>query len=488
MPPTNRGVKFVRDENDEDTAELCDLESHVECWDITRNPNFYAREAQSFATRSLSTTMPPTNRGVRISDLEEEEEEELRDIERMYEKLSKAYRHNMAGQGEGRDDLPAMDANSVQFADILPLEASLTEVRSEGLPSSKTEETQNPQKQKQEEFATDQSTRQSQDLDENAKSLKEVPVSVALISNPVRNNDASKTKGNRVFALYKRLQSEEQLFRETSESMTPRASDKTSRFPVARPFMSMNPDDDTYHHAISRFPKERPSSLVNTGTRKEWTTSGSYEDTRFLGGELKGKGLSTVRNDGKDTSMVPTHSKATDWPTQQFLDKPRPFQSNVDMVTSNTSGMRFKRSSDLRHEEKNANRDYFDRWTDMPGIDSLRGWRRSNGALDGVVETDRSRKMAPDPKLELDSVRRSSDDERDHYSGDERVMHWLLTHLPTIQEEDAVHYFNCLLEDGYDSIDLGEILEEDLHFMKKGHRRALLRSLIKELHSEIYES
>jgi hypothetical protein len=31
-------------------------------------------------------------------------------------------------------------------------------------------------------------------------------------------------------------------------------------------------------------------------------------------------------------------------------------------------------------------------------------------------------------------------------------------------------------------------LEEDLYFMKRGHRSALLRSLIKELYSEVYES
>ena len=162
--------------------------------------------------------------------------------------------------------------------------------------------------------------------------------------------------------------------------------------------------------------------------------------------------------------------------TQQFLDKPRPFQSNIDILTSNTSGIRFKRSSDLRHEEKNAN---FDRWTDMPDINALRGWRQSNEALDRMAMTKLSKTISPPPELE---------DERDRYSGGEKVMHWLLIHLPDIQEEDAVEYFNCLLEDGFDSIDLGEILEEDLYFMKRGHRSALLRSLIKELYSEVYES
>ena len=124
----------------------------------------------------------------------------------------------------------------------------------------------------------------------------------------------------------------------------------------------------------------------------------------------------------------------------------------------------------------------------MPDIDALRGLRQSNEAPDRMAMTKLSRTISPSPELELESAHRSSDDDRDHYSGEEKVMHWLLTHLPDIQEEDAVEYFNCLLEDGFDSIDLGEVLEEDLYFMKRGHRSALLRSLIKELYSEVYES
>ena len=559
MPPTNRGVRVVRDEDGQDDAELCDLERDEECWDITRKPNFYAREAQSFAIRSLSTTMLP-DRGVRFvrdkndeysaESIDLEEDEELREIARMYENFSRVDRRFMAGQDEGGDDISyakndmagggAKDANSFPFVESLSLEEvrdlsqSLTEVGGEGPTSPSAVDEQHPQKHKQEEIADNRSAGRAQDLEETAKSLEEVPVSATSISNPPsdQENGGSKTKANRASALYQRLQSEEQAFREISESMNTRANmrrkysigsttptysggdslplDIPSRFPAARPSMSVNSgrrsrgaavtksfgvtdmtrsqsetphdkrkDDDTYYNVISQFPRERPSSLVNTGTRKEWTTSGSYDS------DINGKKRSMGRNGAKDDAMVSTPSEAADWSTHNFLDKPRPFQSNIDILTSNTSGIRFKRSSDLRHEEKNAN---FDRWTDMPDINALRGWRQSNEALDRMAMTKLSKTISPSPELEVQSAHRSSNDERDRYSGGEKVMHWLLTHLPDIQEEDAVEYFNCLLEDGFDSIDLGEILDEDLYFMKRGHRSALLQSLIKELYSEVYES
>ena len=559
MPPTNRGVRVVRDEDGQDDADPCDLERDEECWDITRKPNFYAREAQSFAIRSLSTTMLP-DRGVRFvrdkndeysaESIDLEEDEELREIARMYENFSRVDRRFMAGQDEGGDDISyakndmagggAKDANSFPFVESLSLEEvrdlsqSLTEVGGEGPTSPSAVDEQHPQKHKQEEIADNRSAGRAQDLEETAKSLEEVPVSATSISNPPsdQKNGGSKTKANRASALYQRLQSEEQAFREISESMNTRANmrrkysigsttptysggdslplDIPSRFPAARPSMSVNSgrrsrgaavtksfgvtdmtrsqsetphdkrkDDDTYYNVISQFPRERPSSLVNTGTRKEWTTSGSYDS------DINGKKRSMGRNGAKDDAMVSTPSEAADWSTHNFLDKPRPFQSNIDILTSNTSGIRFKRSSDLRHEEKNAN---FDRWTDMPDINALRGWRQSNEALDRMAMTKLSKTISPSPELEVQSAHRSSNDERDRYSGGEKVMHWLLTHLPDIQEEDAVEYFNCLLEDGFDSIDLGEILDEDLYFMKRGHRSALLQSLIKELYSEVYES
>ncbi|KAL3811008.1 hypothetical protein ACHAXA_002285 [Cyclostephanos tholiformis] len=501
MPPTNRGVRFVRDKNDNVSVELCDLEKDEECWDITRNPNFNAREAQSFATRSLSTTMPPTNRDVRfVRDTNDGDSAELTGIAGMYENLSRVNEvgDNLTnnkndirgGEKSGVNSFPYME--NMPLDEVKNLSLSLTEGGREGRTSSITSNEHYPQKQKRKEYAEDQSAGHAREVDETAKTKStEVPSPVFLMPSPSsdKKNITSKTQARSVSAMYQRLQSKEQIFSARSEksqnhpiySTPPTLSggslrhDMRSRFPEARPSMSVKyekrKDDEMYYHVISRFPKERPSSLVNTGTKKEWTTSGSYHDNRYLSGDIKGNGQPVARNDATDRSLVSTPLEAASWPAQQFLDKPRPFQSNVDMITSNTSGIRFKKSSDLRHEEKNGN---FDRWTDMPDIDALRGWRQS--------------KLASAPELVIDLPRRSKVDERDHYSGEEKVMHWLLTHLPNIQEEDAVNYFNCLIEDGFDSVDLDEILESDLYFMKKGHRRALLQNLIKELYSEVYES
>jgi hypothetical protein len=201
---------------------------------------------------------------------------------------------------------------------------------------------------------------------------------------------------------------------------------------------------------------------------------------------------------------------------QPYLDKPRPFQSNVDMVSSNFSGAKFKRSSDIPPELKNI-KDYYDITTapmpmveDMAGRGGDRGSRLDNDDPVDVTRTrfstlERTSSVIRDGNMRAsrawinDSV--SSDErtngssrneaasiqyEEEEYDDDEPgqsspfddVMHWLLTHLPNLQEKDAISYFNHLLEDGFDTVDiLKELLEEDLYFMKKGHRRAMLRSI-----------
>ena len=60
----------------------------------------------------------------------------------------------------------------------------------------------------------------------------------------------------------------------------------------------------------------------------------------------------------------------------------------------------------------------------------------------------------------------------------EEVMQWLLAYLPRLQEDDAKKYCEHLMEDGFDSIDvLGGVREDDLDFMKKGHKRMLIERL-----------
>jgi ankyrin repeat protein len=58
------------------------------------------------------------------------------------------------------------------------------------------------------------------------------------------------------------------------------------------------------------------------------------------------------------------------------------------------------------------------------------------------------------------------------------VEQWLKSHLPSLQNEDVCKYSASLVEDGFDSIDTLDVLEEEhLGFMKTGHRLLLLRKL-----------
>jgi len=187
------------------------------------------------------------------------------------------------------------------------------------------------------------------------------------------------------------------------------------------------------------------------------------------------------------------------------------------MVSSNFSGAKFKRSSDIPPELKNI-KDYYDITTaPMPMVEDMAGRggdrgsrvdnddpvditrtrfstleRTSSAVRDGNMRA--SRAWTNDRITSVESTNGSSrnefasiqdegeeeydDDKPEQSSPFDDVMHWLLTHLPNLQEEDAISYFNHLLEDGFDTVDiLKELLEEDLYFMKKGHRRAMLRSI-----------
>ena len=58
------------------------------------------------------------------------------------------------------------------------------------------------------------------------------------------------------------------------------------------------------------------------------------------------------------------------------------------------------------------------------------------------------------------------------------VRKWLRTKLPTLRSRDVEAYCTRLAEDGFDSVFMLQNLEEgDLDFMKKGHRRALMKEI-----------
>lgn len=197
----------------------------------------------------------------------------------------------------------------------------------------------------------------------------------------------------------------------------------------------------------------------------------------------------------------------------QFLDTPRPFQASVNMRSSNMSGAAFKRSTDVPPELRNV-RDYSD-ITTAPfqtgrtvesGSAAIPSSRRRGVGGGGPIDVTRAymstlaraTSAVKDANSELKAKSKgripvdeasaqtsvvedatgSSLGKEETTSSYEQVMHWLLTRLPQLQEDDAIAYFNCLLEDGFDSVAmLSEIGEEDLEFMKRGHRRALLRNI-----------
>ena len=99
-----------------------------------------------------------------------------------------------------------------------------------------------------------------------------------------------------------------------------------------------------------------------------------------------------------------------------------------------------------------------------------------------------SNRVAVDPVLERDSVSeghaRTTSNEANIASNEETsneeeaVMRWLLSYLPNLQEEDAVSYFDGLVDQGFDSAEtIREICQEDLSFMKTAHQRVLLNKL-----------
>jgi hypothetical protein len=61
------------------------------------------------------------------------------------------------------------------------------------------------------------------------------------------------------------------------------------------------------------------------------------------------------------------------------------------------------------------------------------------------------------------------------------IIGWLKSQLPHLHEEDAKRYSQHLVDDGFDSVKfiIEELTDDDLDFMKKAHRRVLVRHLEK---------
>ncbi len=69
-----------------------------------------------------------------------------------------------------------------------------------------------------------------------------------------------------------------------------------------------------------------------------------------------------------------------------------------------------------------------------------------------------------------------------HAKDNTEVKEWLLSHLPHLHNEDVSNYTTKLHELGFDSVAFieEELLDEDLQFMKKAHRRVVMRKISKD--------
>ena len=67
-------------------------------------------------------------------------------------------------------------------------------------------------------------------------------------------------------------------------------------------------------------------------------------------------------------------------------------------------------------------------------------------------------------------------------SSNEEIPQWLMSQLPHLNKEDVENYTQCLIDDGFDSeaFIYDELTEEDLSFMKKAHKRVLMRQIMQQ--------
>ena len=123
----------------------------------------------------------------------------------------------------------------------------------------------------------------------------------------------------------------------------------------------------------------------------------------------------------------------------------------------------------LRHAPKQK--------TNVRGSEEMGGIRQSGGALEATenpIDLSLQQPGEAPPKEEL-AAAAAKDLFLTNEKAHAEVLQWLLFHLPRLQKDDAKRYCERLMEDGFDSTDvLCGVREEDLHFMKKGHKRMLI--------------
>ena len=472
----------------------CEIDDE-ECWDITRSPNFYSRESQS-----LATTLPPIN--MRTKATHEADE---------YVTSTKAEQVKQEFEQSSLTASP-LQATSMQLdgggkLECSPIDSSDKTSVSSNAPSSETTSSKN-ELESLADFTQegDINVSSSSQISSTQQKVAEDPSHVKVETDEQEHTtEAPSTKSPLPTQFRPSLFSDNDVLLDVSSHFPVKTRQtERNRFNV-----SSKEEADTSHAVTSVGSTNGHGHLskacLNKSQFRTHLRPSSFSDNDII------LDVSSHFPDIRPFTTVQTKRKEQDRFNasqgmargRQFLDKPRPFHPNLDMVTSNTSGSSFKRTSDFHPEEKNMQREFFDVCTrPLPGKDDMAFTKVSRilevasasrvGLGQGVVDITRT---------PMSTLERSSSTIRDASNvqlgnphegntnptstnidasiqpGEEQVMQWLLTHLPNLEEEEAITYFNVLVNDGFDCNEsLGEILAEDLHFMSIEHQVAVLRS------------
>ncbi len=468
----------------------CDNDDE-ECWDITRSPNFYARQSQSLASTLLpiEMQMKAANIGTghdaakEAADTESPTKEDADQVNSgMLPKVFKQESSTMTLPKAASIQCPPLDSpheiSKSSNASSLPeyFESSKTISSRKVLESlGEAEEGEFTQEEvldvssshtNSEYVQAEQDVVVDNTADESIESAQK-KYKTSIQPRRILSLTTDRWKENRVFA-------ESQFRALSSLSDYDVLLDVSSRFPESRPFMTVQ----TRRHERFR---------SNAFIRKEVKMEDSTDPVSFIEQVDSRAAKQAVRNIAhkfstdrasflafpprKDLRLAPRrrdrsypNSPSTNVSesatSSQYLDKPRSF---FDICTRPLPGLdemaRTKVSRILPVPPASRN--------PMSRIE----WSSSTVKDAGEVDLRSHKASTSSTSINIDA---------NNYSGEEQVMHWLLAHLPNLQEEEAITYFNSLLNDGFDCNEsLREILAEDLHFMTIEHQEALTHILQK---------
>lgn len=135
----------------------------------------------------------------------------------------------------------------------------------------------------------------------------------------------------------------------------------------------------------------------------------------------------------------------------------------------------FRRKAGLPHNSREAMlayQDGLDQVTDMEYYQRMAALKNENNNSNKTTEVQMNIATHPANRPEAKSVPKAHPNRSEVYS-------WLNSHLPHLHAEDADIYCDSLIREGFDSIAFieEELEENDLAFMKKAHKRVLMRQL-----------